>query len=46
MQAPKEELLAKIQQLASEADKLPDGKQRRQLVDEIAALNVAYQVED
>ncbi len=41
MDAYKQELLAKIDRLASEADQLPEGEQRQQLVKQIAALNSA-----
>jgi hypothetical protein len=41
MDAFTEQLLAKIDQLATLADQLPAGEQRQQLVDQIAALNVA-----
>jgi hypothetical protein len=41
MDAYTEQLLAKIGQLAAQADQLPEGEQRQQLVDQIAALNVA-----
>jgi hypothetical protein len=42
MDAYKKQLLAQIDQLAAEADQLQDGDPRRtQLVDQIAALNVA-----
>ncbi len=48
MDAYKKQLLAKIDQLAAEADQLQDDDPRRaQLVDQIAALNVAVtQAED
>ncbi len=41
MDALTEQLLAKVDQLAALADQLPEGEQRQQLVDQIAALNVA-----
>ena len=41
MDAYKKQLMAKINQLAAQADQLPEGDQRQQLVDQIAALNVA-----
>jgi len=41
MDAFTETLLAKVDQLAALADQLPAGELRQQLVDQIAALNVA-----
>ncbi len=41
MDAFTEQLLAKLDQIAAIADQLPAGELRRQLVDQIAALNVA-----
>jgi len=41
MDAYKDQLLATIDQLAAQADQLPDGDERQQLVNQIAALNAA-----
>ncbi len=41
MDAYKKQLLAKIDQIAAEANQLPEGEQLQQLVDQIAALNAA-----
>lgn len=41
MSVYKEQLLAKLDQLTAEADQLPEGDQRQQLIKQIAALNAA-----
>jgi hypothetical protein len=41
MDAYTNQLLAKIDQIAGQADQLPEGDERQQLVDQIAALNAA-----
>ena len=41
MDAFTEQLLTKVDHIAALADQLPAGEQRQQLVDQIAALNVA-----
>jgi hypothetical protein len=41
MDAFTEQLLTKVEQIAALADQLPAGELRQQLVDQIAALNVA-----
>jgi hypothetical protein len=41
MDAYNKQLMAKIDQLAAQADALPEGEQRQQLVEQIAALNIA-----
>ena len=42
----KQPVMAEIERLTAEADQLPEGEQRRQLVAQIADLNVEYQTED
>jgi hypothetical protein len=42
----KQQIMADLERLTTEADQLPEGEQRRQLVDQIAKLNVEYQAED
>lgn len=42
----KQQIMADLERLTAEADQLPEGEQRRQLVDQIAKLNVEYQAED
>ncbi|MGD0521013.1 MAG: hypothetical protein ABSA48_07130 [Terracidiphilus sp.] len=37
---------AEIERLAAEADELPEGDHRQELVDQIADLNVELQAED
>jgi len=41
MDAFTEQLLAKVERIAALADQLPPGELRQQLVDQIAALNIA-----
>lgn len=45
-QLAEEKLLAEIETLNTEADQLPDGDRRTQIVDRIAKLSVEYQAED
>ncbi len=45
-QLAKDKILAEIETLNTEADQLPDGEARRDLVDRIADLSVEYQAED
>ncbi len=42
----KQQIMADLERLTAEADQLPEGDQRRKLVDQIADLNVEYQAED
>jgi len=42
----KQQLLAEIERLSAQADQLPEGEERQQLVAQIADLNVEYQAED
>jgi hypothetical protein len=42
----KQRIMAEIERLTAEADQLPEGEQRRQLVGQIADLNVEYQAKD
>ncbi|MGP8250985.1 MAG: hypothetical protein ACLQHF_03060 [Terracidiphilus sp.] len=39
----KRRIRAEIERLVAEADKLPEGGRRRELVDRIAVLNIEYQ---
>lgn len=45
-QLAKDKILAEIETLNTEADQLPDGDARRDLVTRIAKLSVEYQAED
>jgi hypothetical protein len=42
----KQQIMADLERLTAEADQLPEGDQRQQLVAKIAKLNVEYQAED
>ena len=42
----KQQIMADLERLTAEADQLPEGDQRQQLVAQIAKLNVEYQAED
>lgn len=42
----KQQIMADLERLTAEADRLPEGEQRQQLVAQIAKLNVEYQAED
>jgi hypothetical protein len=42
----KQQIMADLERLTAEADQLPEGDQRQQLVAQIANLNVEYQAED
>jgi hypothetical protein len=42
----KQQIMADLERLTTEADQLPEGEQRQQLVAQIAKLNVEYQAED
>ncbi len=42
----KRRVRAEIERLVAEADKLPDGKLRQELVDQIANLNIEIQAKD
>ncbi len=42
----KQQIMADLERLTAEADQLPEGDQRQQLVTQIANLNVEYQAED
>jgi hypothetical protein len=42
----KQQIRADLERLTAEADQLPEGEQRRQLVDQIAKLNIEYQAGD
>lgn len=42
----KQQIMAEIERLTAQADQLPEGDQRQQLVAQIADLNVEYQAED
>jgi hypothetical protein len=42
----KQQIMADLERLTAEADQLPEGDQRQQLVAMIAKLNVEYQAED
>jgi hypothetical protein len=41
-----QQIMAQIEALCAKADQLPDGDERRNLIDEIAELNVEYQSGD
>jgi hypothetical protein len=41
----KQQIIADLECLIAEADQLPEGEQRQQLVAQIAKLNVDYQAE-
>ncbi|MGO9271332.1 MAG: hypothetical protein ACLQOO_13920 [Terriglobia bacterium] len=41
-----QQTMAQIETLSAEADQIPDGDERRQLIDQIAKLNVEYQSGD
>jgi hypothetical protein len=42
----KQQVMAEIERLTAQADQLPEGEERQQLVHQIARLNVEYQAED
>jgi hypothetical protein len=42
----KQQVMAEIERLTAQADQLPEGGQRQQIVAHIADLNVEYQAED
>ncbi|MGA2606010.1 MAG: hypothetical protein ABSH01_00980 [Terriglobia bacterium] len=39
-----QQTMAQIETLSAQADQLPEGEQRRQLIDQIAKLNGDYQI--
>ncbi len=41
-----QQIMAQIEALCAKADELPDGDERRNLIDKIAELNVEYQSGD